>query len=55
MDFSFLAIAFNIKKMCAKMNKEGINWLIKHLYGLITALLGYWEQNNRDYLQNIAA
>ncbi|MBM6858877.1 IS1182 family transposase, partial [Caecibacteroides pullorum] len=26
MDFSFLAIAFNIKKMCTKMNKEGINW-----------------------------
>lgn len=55
MDFSFLAIAFNIKKMCTKMNKEGINWLIKHLYDLIIALLSYWEQNNRDYLQNIAA
>ena len=55
MDFSFLAIAFNIKKMCTKMNKEGINWPIKHLYGLITAHLSYWEQNNRDYLQNIAA
>ena len=55
MDFSFLAIAFNIKKMCTKMNKEGINWPIKHLYGLITDHLSYWEQNNRDYLQNIAA
>ena len=55
MDFSFLAIAFNIKKMCTKMNKEGINWPIKHLYGLITAHLSYWEQNNRDYLQYIAA
>lgn len=55
MDFSFLAIAFNIKKMCTKMKKEGINWPIKHLYGLITAHLSYWEQNNRDYLQNIAA
>ena len=45
MDFSFLAIAFNIKKMCTKMNKEGINWPIKHLYGLITTHLSYWEQN----------
>ena len=27
------------------MNKEGINWPIKHLYGLITTHLGYWEQN----------
>ena len=45
MDFSFLAIAFNIKKMCTKMNKEGISWPIKHLYGLITTHLSYWEQN----------
>ena len=37
------------------MNKEGINWLIKHLYGLITDHLSYREQNNRDYLLNIAA
>lgn len=29
MDFSFLAIAFNIKKLCAMMRKEGIDWLIK--------------------------
>lgn len=27
------------------MNKEGINWPIKHLYGLITTHLSYWEQN----------
>ena len=24
MDFAFFAIAFNIKKMCAKMTKEGM-------------------------------
>ncbi len=29
MDFAFFAVAFNIKKMCAKMAKEGIDWLIK--------------------------
>ena len=29
MDFAFLAIAFNIKKMCAKLTKEGMNWLIR--------------------------
>ena len=28
MDFAFFAIAFNIKKMCAKMAKEGMDWLI---------------------------
>ena len=28
MDFAFFAIAFNIKKMCAKMTKEGMDgWL----------------------------
>ena len=36
--FSFLAIAFNIKKMCAKMIKEGMNWLMKLFYKLTTAI-----------------
>uniref|UniRef100_UPI0022E20EFE transposase n=1 Tax=Parabacteroides merdae TaxID=46503 RepID=UPI0022E20EFE len=26
MDFAFFAIAFNIKKICAKMAKEGMDW-----------------------------
>lgn len=55
MDFSFLAIAFNIKKMCAKMNKWGIKGLIEHFYSLIIACPSCWKQNNRGYLQNIAA
>ena len=29
MDFLFFTIAYNIKKMCAKMQKEGIERLIK--------------------------
>ena len=39
MDFSFLAIAFNIKKMCAKMIKEGMNWLMKLFYKLTLLFL----------------
>ena len=38
MDFSFLAIAFNIKKMCAKMKKECMDWLIKLFYDSTDAL-----------------
>ena len=38
MDFAFFAIAFNIKKMCAKMAKEGIDWLIKRFYELTVAI-----------------
>ena len=38
MDFAFLAIAFNIKKMCAKLTKEGMNWLIRLFYELTTAV-----------------
>ncbi len=37
MDFSFLAIAFNIKKMCAIMTKAGMDWLIKLFYELTAA------------------
>lgn len=55
MDFSFLAIAFNIKKMCARMNKMGIKGLIGHFYSLISACLSCREQNNREYTQNVAA
>lgn len=54
MDFFFFAIAFNIKQMCAKMNKKGINWLIEHLYAPIIAYLSYWKQNNRNNRHNIA-
>ena len=38
MDFSFFAIAFNIKKMCAKMTKEGMDWLIRPFYELTVVL-----------------
>ena len=55
MDFSFLAIAFNIKKMCAKMIKEGMNWLMKLFYKLTTAVFRCWEHINQRNLQKIAA
>ena len=38
MDFAFFAIAFNIKKMCAKMTKEGMDWLIRPFYELTVVL-----------------
>ena len=38
-DFAFFAIAFNIKKMCAKMTKEGMDWLIRPFYELTICLL----------------
>lgn len=34
MDFAFFAIAFNIKKMCAKLAKEGYTTLYKLIYTL---------------------
>ena len=55
MDFSFLAIAFNIKKMCAKMRKEGMNWMMRLFYELTTAVFRCWEQINQRSIQNIAA
>ena len=53
--FSFLAIAFNIKKLCAKMRKEGIDWLIKLLCELTAAFFRCREHINQRNLQNIAA
>lgn len=55
MDFSFFAIAFNIKKMCAKMGREGTDRLIRLVYGLIATLWEHWERFNQRNPQNIAA
>ena len=42
MDFSFFAIAFNIKKMCAKMEKVCIGRLTELLYELAAAIFRCW-------------
>lgn len=55
MDFSFPAIAFNIKKMCAKMTKEGMDWLIRLFYELTAALFMRWKHIIQRNIQNIAA
>jgi hypothetical protein len=55
MDFAFLAIAFNIKKMCAKLTKEGMNWLIGWFYELTVALFRCWRHINQRNLRIIAA
>ena len=55
MDFSFLAIAFNIKKMCAIMTKAGMDWLIKLFCELTAAFFRCREHINQRNLQNIAA
>ena len=55
MDFAFFAIAFNIKKMCAKMAKEGMDWLIRLFYELTTAVFRCWEHMNQRNLQKISA
>ena len=55
MDFAFLAIAFNIKKMCAKLTKKGMNWLIRLFYELTTAVFRCWEHINQRNLRIIAA
>ena len=54
-DFAFLAIAFNIKKMCAKLTKKGMNWLIRLFYELTTAVFRCWEHINQRNLEKIAA
>lgn len=38
MDFAFFAIAFNIKKMCAKLAKKGYGLLCALIYGLYKRL-----------------
>ena len=55
MDFSFLAIAFNIKKMCAIMTKAGMDWLIKLFCELTAAFFRCRERINQRNLQHIAA
>ena len=55
MDFSFFAIAFNIKKMCAKMAKEGMDGLIRLFYELTVAIFRCWGHINQRIPKNIAA
>ena len=55
MDFSFFAIAFNIKKICAKMTKEGLDWLTGLFYELTVAIFRCCEHINQRNPQNIAA
>ena len=55
MDFAFFAIAFNIKKMCAKMTKEGVDWLIRLFYELTAAVFRCREHINQRNPQKIAA
>ena len=39
MDFAFFAIAFNIKKMCSKINKKARESLLEPLIRLVSASL----------------
>ena len=55
MDFSFFAIAVNIKKMCAKMTKEAMDWLIRPFCELTVALFRCCEHIKQRNPQNIAA
>src|SRR5574344_1937838 len=45
MDFAFFAIAFNIKKMCAKLAKQGYNLLATLFYGLYRLLETLYRPN----------
>ena len=55
MDFSFFAIAFNIKKMCKKLLKDGLKGMTSLFYSLIIILFSIRKQTNCGSLQNIAA
>ena len=48
MDFSFFAIAFNIKKMCKKLLKDGLKGMTSLFYSLIIILLAFVTDNLRQ-------
>lgn len=52
MDFAFLAIAFNIKKMCAKMAKQAKNGGNTPQAGLFSLMLWILSSENRIFWQN---
>ena len=53
-ELCLLCRCLQYKKMCAKMTKEGINWLIRRFYELTTAVIRCWEHINQRNPQNIA-
>lgn len=52
MDFAFLAVAFNIKKMCSKMAKQTKNGGNTPHYGLFYIILQILPPENRIYWRN---
>ena len=48
-------VAYDEKKMCAKLTKEGMNWLIGWFYELTVALFRCWRHINQRNLRIIAA
>ena len=44
-----------LNKMCAKLTKEGMNWLIGWFYELTVALFRCWRHINQRNLRIIAA
>lgn len=58
MDFAFFAIAFNIKKMCAKLPKQGNSPLCTLIYGLyrrVRALYRPYSNAMNTYIRKMAA
>ena len=49
MDFAFFAIAFNIKKMCAKIAKKGAKLLFDLIYRLYTSLKTIHERDRTPF------
>ncbi len=52
MDFAFFAIAFNIKKMCSKMAKQGKNGGNTPHFGLFARITEFLSLENRIFWEN---
>lgn len=55
MDFSFMTIAFNVKKMCTEVTGRGIKRALVQFYAIAIVHSDSFRQKNRIFLQNIVA
>lgn len=46
MEFGLVGIGLNIKKMCGKVRKEGMKWVIGWFYEVSVGLFRWWREIN---------
>lgn len=53
MEFGLVGIGLNIKKMCGKVRKEGMKWVIRVFYEVRSGVFRWWEEINERNVEKM--